>query len=298
MSQIENKPHQVTIRARIQSLETGLTKAEQRIARVILSDYPVSAMQTLSDLGKDAASSPATVLRFVGKLGFSGYPEFQKSLKDELQGALDTPLSRFRSVEGDAAAGAPLERYGAYAMQLMEETMGMVQPQTISATVDLLADTRRPVYLIGGRYSRGLATIMGYGLSSVRGLVREVEAEARDMVNSLADIGRRDIVVVFDFRRYQSNIGHFAEEAHANGARLIVFTDRWQSPCAAFAEQVIALPVASPSLFDTGLSALLCVETIISQLAETIGAQSADRISRIEHLYRKINDLGAADGDS
>ncbi|MCA0042503.1 MurR/RpiR family transcriptional regulator [Celeribacter sp. ASW11-22] len=286
----------MTIRERIQNLDTGLTKAEQRISRVILSDYPVSAMKTLADLGKDAATSPATVLRFVGKLGYSGYPEFQKFLRDEIQGALDTPLSRLRAAAGETDGGAPLEKYGRYAMELVQETIDMVPPQTIAEVVDILADIKRPVYLIGGRYSRGHATILGYGLSSVRGQVREVEAEARDMVTTLADIGRRDIVVVFDFRRYQSNIVHFTEEARAAGARLILFTDRWQSPCAAHADQVIALPVASPSLFDTGLSTLLCVETIVSQLTDALGSKSADRVARIEQLYNKINDLGPSGG--
>lgn len=290
MQQSEDDTPETTVRMRIQRLEASVTKTEQRIARTILSEYPISAMKTLADLGRAASASPATVLRFVSKLGFSGYPEFQKALRGDLQASLDSPLSRFRSNEAPSDDGAPLDRYGYYATELIRETVDMVPPQEFQAVVDLLADTRRPVFLIGGRYSRGLATLFGYGLSSVRGRVREVEGEARDMVNALADISKRDIVVVFDFRRYQTNIRHFAEESVAAGARVILFTDRWHSPCAEIATHVIALPVASPSLFDTGLSAMLCLEAMIAHLAEQLGKAGAGRIARIEALYRTIND--------
>lgn len=295
MQHFDDTNSEASARARIQRLEASVTKTEQRIARVILSDYPISAMKTLADLGRDASASPATVLRFVAKLGFSGYPEFQRSLRCDLQASLESPLSRYRSAEAPSDGGAPLERYGYYATDLIRETIEMVPQQEFQAVVDLLADMRRPVHLIGGRYSRGLASLFGYGLSSVRGQVREVAGESRDMVNALADFTKRDIVVVFDFRRYQTNIRHFAEAAAETGARVILFTDRWHSPCAKIATHVIALPVASPSLFDTGLSALLCLEAMIAHLADQLGKTGAGRIARIDALYRTISDQSDAE---
>ncbi len=277
-----------SIRERIQSAQQHLTKADQRIATAILADYPMAGLKTLVDLGKDTGCSPATVLRFVGKLGFSGYPEFQKMLRDELQSTLDSPLSRYKSGGALGESGQPLAQYAGYATKLMEETASMVPPQEFETIVSLLADVRRPVYITGGRYSRGLAQLFGYGLSSVRGRVTLVEDDNRNIVEVLADIGKRDVVFVFDFRRYQLNIRRFAQEAAATGASLVLFTDRWRSPCARHANHVLALPVASPSVFDSGLSALLCLEALIASLAERLDKTGERRIARIEALYGRI----------
>jgi len=276
---------QISIRERIQTLETSLTKADQRIARAILADYPIGGMKTLVDLGKDTGSSPATILRFVSKLGFAGYPDFQRALRQELQSSLDSPLGRFPSGEEPGEGAAPLEAYGFFAAEMMREATAMVAPQEFEAVVALLAETRRPVWLIGGRYSRGLALLFDYGLGSLRENVRMVTAEPRAMVEALAAIGRRDIVVAFDFRRYQADVQSFVGKAAEAGAQVVLVTDRWQSPCAARAAHVLALPVASPSLFDSGLAPLMCLEALLARLAERLGDQGAARIARIEALY-------------
>jgi DNA-binding MurR/RpiR family transcriptional regulator len=282
------EPQSCSIRERIQSVQTGFTKADQRIAGVVLADYPLAGLQTLVDLGKATGSSPATVLRFVGKLGFSCYPEFQKVLREELQSTLDSPLSRYQSGEALGQSGEPLAQYAGYARQLIDETVSMVPKQELEAVVALLSDVRRPVYLIGGRYSRSLAELFGYSLSSMRSGVRIVRDDQRMMVEALSEIGKRDIIIAFDFRRYQENVQQFVVQAAEAGGRVVLFTDRWRSPSAQHANHVLSLPVASPSVFDTGLSALLLIEAIVASLAERPDINGEKHIARVELLYRRL----------
>src|SRR3546814_16216429 len=65
--------------------DATLTPSEQKIARVLLADYPVSGLGTQSSLARRAGVSDPTVVRFVAKLGFDGFTEFQASLLDEVE---------------------------------------------------------------------------------------------------------------------------------------------------------------------------------------------------------------------
>lgn len=288
MVDVGNTSEQGTVRERIQSVQTALTKADQRIAGAILADYPMTGLKTLVDLGKETSCSPATILRFIGKLGFSGYPQFQKILMEELQETLDSPLSRYHSADRLRYSDEPLAQYAGYAARLLQETVRMVPQHEVEAVVELLSDVRRPVCLIGGRYSRSLAELFGYGLYSMRPGISVVPDDQRVMVSTMANLGKRDVVIAFDFRRYQVSVQSFVAQASVAGARIVLFTDRWRSPCAIHADHILALPVASPSLFDTGLSALVCIEAIVAALAERLSDAGKEHIARIEQLYRSV----------
>ena len=101
--------------------------------------------------------------------------------------------------------------------------------------------------------------------------------------------GKRDVVILFDFRRYQDDIVRFADIASGAGATLIVFTDRWMSPASNAARLVFALPVAGPSIYDSALAPLMCIEALVAALARRIGAEAEARISRAQTLYDRLD---------
>jgi len=53
--------------------------------------------------------SPATVTRFITKLGLRGYPEFQDSLRQELQERLSSPLTRYELTRPASSTGSTLQ---------------------------------------------------------------------------------------------------------------------------------------------------------------------------------------------
>ena len=52
----------------------------------------------------------------------------------------------------------------------------------------------------------------------------------RPAPDQLYDLGRQDLLVLFDYRRYQSQAQHVAQAAKARGTRLVLFTDIYASP--------------------------------------------------------------------
>src|SRR5689334_18324255 len=74
----------------------SLSPAERRLARALLASYPIAGLESVARFAERAGVSPPTVTRFIAKLGFRGYPEFQESLRHEVQARLSSPLERYR----------------------------------------------------------------------------------------------------------------------------------------------------------------------------------------------------------
>ena len=82
-----------------------LTRAERQLAAHILSNYPVAALGSITALARAAGVSSPTVVRMVQKLGYRGYPDFQRALRGQVEAMLIAPLSKPTRIN---AAGKPM----------------------------------------------------------------------------------------------------------------------------------------------------------------------------------------------
>src|SRR5579872_5959058 len=73
----------------------SLSPAERKLSRALLASYPIAGLESVARLAERAGVSPPTVTRFIGKIGFAGYPEFQDALRSEIQERLSSPLARY-----------------------------------------------------------------------------------------------------------------------------------------------------------------------------------------------------------
>src|SRR5471030_939783 len=67
-----------------------MSKGQKLIAEYILKHYDKAAFMTASKLGTSVGVSESTVVRFANELGFTGYPELQKSLQELIKNKLTT----------------------------------------------------------------------------------------------------------------------------------------------------------------------------------------------------------------
>ncbi|HEX5460167.1 MAG TPA: SIS domain-containing protein [Steroidobacteraceae bacterium] len=104
------------------------------------------------------------------------------------------------------------------------------------------------------------------------------------MSNQLVDLGRRDVLVTFDLRRYQSDIIELAELAKTRRASVVLFTDKLLSPIARVATLVLTCDVDAPSPYDSMVPCPALVEVVIAAVAERSGSTGKRRIGEIEHL--------------
>ena len=278
----------LTVAERITERMESLTRTERRIAQVMLSQYPLLGLDTQARFAQAAQTSAPSVMRFLNKIGFATYPDFQDALRDELQPRLQSPLNRYAL--GVAGNDEDNFRYKfsetvianiVRARELLSET----QFQTI---VKLLADVRRPILCLGGRHSGTLAESMYNFLAEMRPRVSIVRGQTETWPSYLLDVGKRHILIVFDFRRYQGDVSRFSQEAAERGAKIIVFTDEWMSGISRFAHHVIMAPVSVPSLYDSNLASFMQMEALVGALGLRLSKSTRKRIETLETLRDRL----------
>jgi DNA-binding MurR/RpiR family transcriptional regulator len=253
---------------RIDTMPAG----ERRAAQTLVANYPLIGLKTVADFSNQAGVSSPTILRFVARLGFQNYPEFQSALQDELASQLQSPLSRTteRAARGPGTSPA-LEA----TLENIRETFRHVSSKQLSDIVALLSNQRSKIFLIGGRFTDPIARYMAAHLTIIRPNVFHLTGQESNWRDRLIDMGKR---------RYQESLIRFAEKAHMRGVHIVLFTDQWLSPIARFARHAIAGRTAVPSAWDSSAALFVAAETLIGEITRQLEADSAKRIREMENL--------------
>lgn len=269
----------------------GFTPAERKVARELLADYPRAGLETVARLAQRAKVSPPSVIRLVTKLGYGGFPDFQEHLRQEVAARSTSALAQYtelppRPPSGSSGDRGVLARAEEVLTAGIHQTFETLPPDRLVAAVNLICDPVRRVFTLGGRFSGHAAGYLNAHLQLLRPRSAQVPGEAMERAALLLDIGRRDVVIAYDFRRYQPDTVSFGQAAREQGAALIVFTDPWLSPLAVNADVVLPCTVAAPSPFDTLSPALALTEALIAAVTERLGDESRRRIERFESIQR------------
>jgi DNA-binding MurR/RpiR family transcriptional regulator len=265
------------------------TVAERRVAQSLLSDYPVAGLETVARFASRAGTSGPTILRFVTRLGFKSYAEFQNRLRGEVQERLQGPIDRYPALRNWGEGGKVQERVGSALCRNIERAVRSVSPKDYVRITELLCDRKRAVFCLGGRFTQALASYFHHCLRELRPGVRLVREGSASWADYLLDVERGDVLLVFDFRRYQRDVLEFASGAAAQGAVIVLITDIWNSPIAALATHVIACPVEVPTAFDSAVGGLAMVEVIVAGTVERLGENAKRRIETLEALRRPFH---------
>jgi DNA-binding MurR/RpiR family transcriptional regulator len=265
------------IAERIDTLPAG----ERRAAQILVADYPLLGLKTVAEFSSRAGVSSPTILRFVARLGFQNYADFQARLEQELAAQLQSPLSRaeFAVAGGEEAVpqlGATIDN--------LRETFRHISARQIAAVVEALAEPRRRLFLLGGRFTDPIAAYMAAHLAVVRPNVIHLGGQESNWRDRLLDMARGDVVVIFDIRRYQESLLRFAEKADGRGAQIVLVTDQWLSPIARFSRHVLAGRTAVPSAWDSSAALFVMAEALVADLTRRLGNNAAERMRQMEAL--------------
>jgi len=272
---------------------SALTPTERKPALALLANYPVPGLETVAQFAKRAGVSGPTILRLVAKLGFSSYPLFQQALRDELELRLQSPLAKMPARNrGRTRDPDFLNEYGRAIIANIERSFSEVPRAEFKGTLDLLSDRRRRVFLVGGRFTASLALQFYLHLRELRPQVHLVSGQTATWVEHLLDFGRRDVLIVFDIRRYQEDVVRFSQEAAALGASIVLFTDHWLSPIAAVARHVFALRTSLPSSWESFAALSALTEIMVARLQALSQGESERRMKRLETLRHRLKPDG------
>jgi DNA-binding MurR/RpiR family transcriptional regulator len=276
-----------TLAQAVRAKMDGLTPRERKAAKALLAQYPVIGLEPVAVFAQRAHVSAPTILRLIGKLGLSGYPEFQRRLRDELTQQAASPLAKQRfPAEGRGKAGDALSAFGRALVENIEESFQDLPPGEFEEAVKLLSATNRRIYLVGGRFTDAIARYAAAQLRIVRPGVTHLIGQSENWRDQLLDFRAGDVLILFDIRRYQEDLLQLAGASAARKVAVILITDQWLSPVARHASSVLPTRVSAPSNWDSSVALLAIMEALIAATTETLWDSARERIETLEEMRR------------
>jgi DNA-binding MurR/RpiR family transcriptional regulator len=269
---------------RVRAALPTLTNSEKRAAQALLANYPLLGLETVARFAGQAGVSAPSILRFVARLGFTSYAGFQRRLKEEVEARLLSPLEKAEADRGRKARPRLRPAFADAVADNVAETFRRLPAGEFDAVAAILADPRRPLHLLGGRFTDPLARYMTAHLRILRPNVSHLEGQRANWRDQLIDMGARDVLFLIDIRRYQDDLVELAAEAARRRVTTILLTDQWLSPAARSARHVLPARVAVPSAWDSTVALLALIEALIAEVTARRGDASRERMAAIESI--------------
>ncbi len=273
-----------TLGDRVVASMPSFSSAERRAARALLARYPTTGMETVALFAERAKVSGPTILRFVTKLGFPSYPEFRRALREEMEKRAEYSVTP-PPVSGTSDA---LSVLGASLADAVQRSIGMAGELEIARLTEVLVDERRQIFLLGGDYTEPAAQHLEFYLRKMRGRIRMLSPRLMYRADELAEIKKRDVVILFDIRRYQADTITTAEIAKSRGAVVVLFTDQWMSSVAQVADFVMRAHVDVPSPWDSLIGFIALVEVLALSIAAKQWPNAKSRYESTERIRAKL----------
>ena len=276
---------QATVADLLSDNSDALTRAERQLAAVLLDNYPISGLGTITELAAKADVSAPTVMRLVQKIGFRGFSDYQAALRHELEARISSPIAKQDGWAATAPQTHILNRFTEAVTGNIRQTLNHIDPVSFDAACGLLADHDRHLYIAGGRITGMLASHLFLHMQVARPGVTLIEASSNTWPHHLLNIKEGDVLAVFDIRRYEVSTLKLAEVAAQRGARLILFTDQWRSPAARVAHHCFPVHISVPSAWDSTAAMVLLVETMISAVVTATWDTARERMEALEGMF-------------
>lgn len=261
----------------------SLTKAERRVAEVVLERPQLVAFGTVAELAAAAGAGAATVVRLATKLGFDGFTALQASVQHDLANQLRPAAERIREPVGSDLVGRHLQLEQAN----VQATLRPIDPAVLDDVVRHLADLTARVYVLSGDASRGVAQQLVVDLLALRDDVQVLDGNDIAVRRQIALLRPTDVLVAVDFRRYERWVVDAAAEAAAAGVWTVAVTDSLLSPLSAGAQRTFVVAAAGAGPFDSHVGTLSVFNLLVTGVADQLRAVATERLDRLETVWQQ-----------
>ena len=236
------------IQVRLKDVYHALPEALRRIADTLMSDALLGALWGIEEMAEKANVSVGTVVRFSRRLGYKGFSDFRDALREACQAhSGGAPLE---SLEAPTDVFWALAEVARRDQANLERFLKTIDRATLEAVTQLLTRSHHRL-LLGRGVSHVMCQIMAFNLTQA-GLPC-IAAIPSEFSNQVANLGPKDLLVVFSFAPFSRETVDAASFAKRSGIPVLAFTDRRESPLARSATQAVVLP-SEDFLFSFGLS--------------------------------------------
>lgn len=269
---------------RINSSYAKLSKGQKRLSAYITDNYDKAAFWTAEKLGAEVGVSESTVVRFAIRLGYKGYPEFQKALGELVRTKLNT-AQRMEAAYGRIPENQVLSSVLREDMKKIQTTLDTIDETAFEAAVDTILHARR-VYIIGIRSCEPLASFLAFYLHLIIEDVQCIRTNsASEIFEQMMRINEEDVLIGISFPRYSMRTLKALEYANDRNAKVITITDSIHSPMNLYSSCNLIAASDMASIADSLVAPLSVINALIAALCMKRQKEVVGTLEDLEKIW-------------
>ena len=283
---IDTKSHPV-IKGIVDQLDT-LTPKGKVLGSYIIQNPRKAVFMTTKDLSEACGVSEATVVRFVGQLGYGGYGDFLQALRDFVDSGLTLPdrvdLPGMKGPGTDLLHRVVFEEMNN--LRLFYESIDMA---VLGRIVEQLQDSPA-IYVIGSRVSYTFAYYLGWSLTKIRKGIHILRGSDSTSIDWLTNAPDESLVTIITTSRFPNELIKLGKVARRLKHHLLVITDSALCPVIPFAHQSLVVPSRSIPLIGYPTTISCIINYLVLELVNRQQPQLKEYQEKLEQMYLE-NDI-------
>ena len=242
-----------------------MSKSHKAIARFILEHYDQAVFMTAAKMGETLGISESTVVRFADRVGYAGYPEFQRALEECVKGKLSS-IQKMDAKYGKSTQSEVLTSVITADIEKLQHTIDNLDPAAFESAVEtiLAADT---IYIMGLRSNEPLAEFLHFYLNMIRGgVVLLKTTSVSETFEQMIRINEKDCFIGISFPRYSMRTLQAMEFASDRNAKVIAVTDSIHSPMSLYSSCNLLARSDMVSIVDSLVAPLSVINALVVAL--------------------------------
>ena len=265
----------------------NMSKAQEKIAKYILSHPNSTPFLTVEKLAKLSGVSIATVTRFVIFLGYSGYPEFLKDTQQSMQQQVNNSERIKLGVEKNFSKDKSIYEIFEEDVNNIKTTVESLNVFEIKKCVNLLLNAKR-IYIVAKRSSAALAVFLKYYLDLMFNNVIIVENIEQMPKQINKDCGE-DVIIGISFDKYSRSTVEIFSHLKRKGATTIAITDNMLSPLVPYADVTLTAISKGSKSIESFVAPLSLINALIVSIECEKEDCFASNVQLLEEAMKKFD---------
>ncbi|MGN0144851.1 MAG: MurR/RpiR family transcriptional regulator [Clostridium sp.] len=264
----------------------NMSKAQEKIAKYILSHPNSTPFLTVEKLANLSGVSIATVTRFVIFLGYSGYPEFLKDTQESMQ-------QQVNNTERIKLGNSNKDDKNELVYEIFEEDVNDINIMAknlnvyeMKKCVNLLLNAKR-IYIVARRSSAALAVFFKYYLDLMFNNVVLIENIEQMPKQIKKDCGE-DVIIGISFDKYARSTVEIFSHLKRRGATTIAITDNMLSPLIPYADVKLTTMTKGSKAIESFAAPLSMINALILSIESEKEDCFTTNVQMLEEAMKKF----------
>lgn len=248
---------------------------------------------TSTDIAMKLSVSESSVIRFSRALGFTGFMDFQRNLRNSykdnvysMSSNITVPYERLKMSMERGEANF-MEEFLVNTEANISSVLKNNSRETFDKAADLIIKSRKK-FVIASRANSGVGAYTYFLLKHMLPDVYPTNDSNANVIDHLSDIGKEDCVIVYSFPRYSKLDKMAVQMAEDAGAGIVVITDKRSALLAQYADIVFTVGLNSSTFFNSYVGVEFLMEMLCADINKKIGYSNEEKLKNID---KYINEL-------